>query len=120
VEVFALDREKVGQALDPGLVEQHVLGGAEAREVEEERLVAPVHDVHERRADLVGEVLPPRPRLRHLEQEAGREDAVALEAREVDRQRSRELVDGRHGRHVTRLPVPSRSARDAQVEALGA
>ena len=72
--------EQVGQPDDAGLGEQRLLGRAEVGQVEQQRLVAPVVDVVGRGVDLVGQVLAPRRRLRDLEQQAGREDALALEA----------------------------------------
>ena len=70
---------------------------AEAREVEHERLVAPPGDVVRRGLDVVREVRAPRRRLRDLEQDAGREDALLLEAGEVHGLDAGELGDGRHG-----------------------
>ena len=73
-----------------------MLGRAEAGEVEHLALVAPQLDVVRRGAHLVGQVLAARHGLGDLEQQAGREDALALEAAEVDRLDPDQLVDGRH------------------------
>src|SRR3954451_16506929 len=77
-------REQVVQAVDPGLDEQLVLVLAEPGEVQHQRLVAPCPDVLQRPADVVREVLAARRGLRHLQQDPGREDALLLEAVEID------------------------------------
>ena len=54
----------------PAWMRQQVLVRSEAREVEHQRLVAPVEDVVVVGVDVVGEVLPAGRRLRDLEQDA--------------------------------------------------
>src|SRR5215207_8280148 len=101
-EGVEVDLEQVAQPLDPGLDEQLVLRRAEAREVEEQCLVPPRRHVVRGRLDVVGEVRPPRRRLRDLEQDARREHALLLETGEMHGLDAAELGDGRHGRHRLR------------------
>jgi hypothetical protein len=91
-----VDLEDVAEALEAALAEEPVLGRPEPGEVQHLGLVAPHQDVVGRGADLVGEVLAPCDGLGDLEKEARREDALALEAAEVDRLDSDELVDRWH------------------------
>ena len=77
--------QDVAQPVDPRLDQQLVLARAEPGEVEHQRLVAPRRDVVRGRLDVVGQVLPPGRRLRDLQQDAGREDALLLEAGEMER-----------------------------------
>ena len=96
-EPVGVEVEDVAQALDAGLDEELVLVGPEAREVEHQRLVAPLQDVVRRRVDLVGERLATGRGLRHLQQEAGREDALVIEPGEVDGLDAGQFVDRWHG-----------------------
>src|SRR4029079_13943747 len=77
VEIQAQNGE---QPFDAGLHEELVIGRAEARKIEHERLVAPGEDVVRRRIDLVREGLPAGGRLADLEQEPGGEDGPVVEA----------------------------------------
>ena len=60
--------------------------------------IAPAEHVVRRRVHLVGQGLPSRRGLGHLQQETGREDALARKALAVDRLDPGELGDRRHGR----------------------
>ena len=79
-ELVERQGEDVAQALDVRLDQQLVVGRPEAREVEHQRLVAPIEDVVGRRVDLVGQVLTAGRRLGPLQEQAGRERALVLEA----------------------------------------
>ena len=83
--------------LDAGLDHQLVLVRPEPGQVEHQRLVPPLEHVVLGRLDLVGERLAAGRRLRHLQQQAGREDALVLEALEQDGLDAGQLVDRRHG-----------------------
>ena len=97
--------EDVPQALEPGLAQQACSAGPKPARLSICASSRHVEDVVRRRVDLVGEVLAARRRLGDLEQEAGREDALALEAPEVDRLDADQLVDRRHARMIGQRAV---------------
>src|SRR3954447_4483541 len=111
-EALGIERKDVAQPLDPRLDEQLVLVGTEAREVEHQRLVAPHQDVVGGRGDLVGEDLATGRRFGPFEQQPGRERALMLEAREMDRFDAGQLVDRRHAR-IIEESRPGRQASSA-------
>src|ERR1700690_4659840 len=103
-EVVEAQREQVLEAHDARLQEQLLLGRSDAGQVQQQRLVAPFVDVVRVGLDLVGQVLPPRGRLGHLQQEARGEDALAQELVDVDDRRALQLVDRRHASILANLP----------------
>src|SRR3990172_3972044 len=95
-EVVERECEDVADSGDPRLGEETVLLRAEPSQVQQQGLVAPRQDIVRRRVDLVGEVLASRRRLGYLEEDAGREHALPLEAGKVDRLDAGQLGDRRH------------------------
>ena len=81
----------------PRLDHELVLVRPEARQVEHQRLVAPHQDVVGVGGDLVGQRLATGRRLRDLQEQTGREDALMVEPLDVGGLDARQLVDRRHG-----------------------
>ncbi len=82
---------------DTRLRQDALLLWPEVGEVQQQGLIAPLVDVVGGDADLVGQRHAPGGRLRDLQEEAGREEALVFEALQRTLRDALEVLDGGHG-----------------------
>ena len=110
----------------PACIRSWWSSGAEVGEIEHLGFVAPRQHVVRRRADLVGQRLATRRGLADLEQEARREDALVLEAVQMDLLDPGQLADRWHAmvalnggdERGSMMPWPDRARPDIPPPAL--